>query len=112
MDEGRPFEADRREREEPAERFFDALGQGDIDVTLEPCEVNGQPGAIFCARDSKVPFTLTLDVLYLDARRTRQADSGDPLGEQPRRARAPGSRGRRLGGRPRGEPGSPARGFT
>ena len=112
MDQGRPrFEADRRGREELAERFFDALREGDvdglrellaadvqlvgdgggrapalarsiigaekvarvlasifpwlvrIDVTLEPREVNGQPGAIFRDRDNKVLSTLTLDVL-------------------------------------------------
>jgi RNA polymerase sigma-70 factor (ECF subfamily) len=112
MDEGRPrFEADRRKREELAERFFDAFREGDvdglrellaadvqlvgdgggkapafarsifgaervarvltsvfpwlvrIDVTLEPREVNGQPGAIFRDRDGKVLATLTLDVL-------------------------------------------------
>jgi RNA polymerase sigma-70 factor, ECF subfamily len=34
-----------------------------IDVTLEPHEVNGQPGAIFRDRDNKVLFTLALDVL-------------------------------------------------
>src|SRR5215472_8182872 len=45
--------------------------------------------------------------LYLGARRTRRADPDDPLGEQPRQARARGSGGGRLGGRPRGEPGSP-----
>ncbi|MDQ1043706.1 ketosteroid isomerase-like protein [Streptomyces sp. V4I2] len=32
MDEGRPrFEADRNEREELAERFFDAFREGDVD---------------------------------------------------------------------------------
>ena len=36
MDDGRPrFEADRREREELAERFFDALRDGDIDGLRE-----------------------------------------------------------------------------
>jgi RNA polymerase sigma-70 factor (ECF subfamily) len=36
MDEGRPrFEANRSERQELAERFFDALGQGDIDALQE-----------------------------------------------------------------------------
>jgi RNA polymerase sigma-70 factor (ECF subfamily) len=112
MDAGRPrFEADRRERDELAARFFDALREGDvgglrellaadvqlvgdgggkapqlarsiigadnaarvltsifarlvsIDVTLEPHEVNGQPGAIFRDRDGKVLYTLALDVL-------------------------------------------------
>jgi RNA polymerase sigma-70 factor, ECF subfamily len=112
MDAGRPrFEADRRERDELAARFFDALREGDvgglrellaadvqmvgdsggkapqlargiigadqvarvlasyfpwlvaIDVTLEPHEVNGQPGAIFRDRDGKVLNTLALDVL-------------------------------------------------
>src|ERR1022692_126039 len=50
--------------------------------------------------------------LYLDARRTRRADSDDPLGDQPRQAQARGSGSERLGGRPRGEPGSPAHGLT
>jgi RNA polymerase sigma-70 factor, ECF subfamily len=112
MDAGRPrFEADRRERDELAARFFDALAEGDveglrellaadaslvgdsggkapqlarsiigasnvarvltsffpwlvrIEVTLEPREVNGQPGAIFRDRDGKVLYALTLDVL-------------------------------------------------
>ncbi|WP_331772279.1 RNA polymerase sigma-70 factor (plasmid) [Embleya sp. NBC_00888] len=36
MDEGRPrFEADRREREELAERFFEALREGDVDGLRE-----------------------------------------------------------------------------
>jgi RNA polymerase sigma-70 factor (ECF subfamily) len=112
MDAGRPrFEADRRERDKLAARFFDALRDGDveglrellaadvqmvgdgggkapqlarsiigadnaarvlasifpwlvrIDVTVEPHEINGQPGAIFRDRDNKVLFTLALDVL-------------------------------------------------
>ncbi|MFJ9798113.1 RNA polymerase sigma-70 factor [Streptomyces sp. NPDC101145] len=112
MEEGRPrFEADRRERRELAERFFDALRDGDVDglrsllsadvqlvgdgggkapqlaravvgadnvarllgavfpqmararLTLEVCEVNGEPGAIVRDRDGRVLHTLTLDVL-------------------------------------------------
>jgi RNA polymerase sigma-70 factor (ECF subfamily) len=36
MDEGRPrFEADRREREELAQRFFDAFSEGDVDGLRE-----------------------------------------------------------------------------
>jgi RNA polymerase sigma-70 factor (ECF subfamily) len=112
MDVGRPrFEADRRERDELAARFFDALRDGDlgglrellaadvqmvgdgggkgpafanavvgadnvsrvlasvfpvlarIDAKVEPCELNGQPGAILRDRDGKVAGTMALDVL-------------------------------------------------
>ena len=112
MDDGRPrFEADRREREELAARFFDALRDGDVDglrellaadveivgdgggkapafarsvlgadnvarvlasnfpalakvdASVEPRDVNGQPGAILRDRDGKVVGTLTLDAL-------------------------------------------------
>ncbi|MDY0815065.1 RNA polymerase sigma-70 factor [Kitasatospora purpeofusca] len=112
MREGRPrFEAERKERDELAARFFDAMREGDmaglqellaadvtmvgdgggktpqlaravagavnvarllaaiiplmarIDVTFEPHEVNGQPGAVFRDREGRVLNTLVLDVL-------------------------------------------------
>jgi RNA polymerase sigma-70 factor, ECF subfamily len=129
MDEGRPrFEADRSEREELAERFFDALREGDvdglrellaadvqivadgggkapalarsvigaekvarvlasvfpwlvrIDVTLEPHEVNGQPGAIFRDRDAKVLTTMALDILDGQIQTIRSVSNPDKLG--------------------------------
>jgi RNA polymerase sigma-70 factor, ECF subfamily len=129
VDAGRPrFEADRRERDELAARFFDALREGDveglrellaadvqlagdgggkaptlarsiigaekvarvlvsifpwlvrIDVTLEPREVNGQPGAIFRDRDNKVLFALTLDVLDGRVQTIRSVSNPDKLG--------------------------------
>jgi RNA polymerase sigma-70 factor, ECF subfamily len=129
MDEGRPrFEADRREREELADRFFDALKGGDIDglqellaadvqiigdsggkapafarsiigaekvarvlgsvfpwltridVTLEPREVNGQPGAIFRDRNGKVLTALALDVLGGQIQTIRSVSNPDKLG--------------------------------
>jgi RNA polymerase sigma-70 factor (ECF subfamily) len=129
MDQGRPrFEADRREREKLAARFFDALSEGDvgglrellaadvqlvgdaggkapqlarsiigagkvarvlasvfpglvsIDVTLEPHEVNGQPGAIFRDRDGKVLYTMALDVLDGRIQMIRSVSNPDKLG--------------------------------
>ena len=129
MDAGRPrFEADRREREDLAARFFGALAEGDVeglrellaadvqlvgdgggkapqlaraivgpdnvarvlavnfpwlvrvDVTLEPREVNGQPGAIFRDRDGKVLFTLALDVLDGRIQTIRTVINPDKLG--------------------------------
>jgi len=129
MDAGRPrFEADRREREKLAARFFDALREGDveglrellaadvqlvgdgggkapqwaraivgadnvarvlasnfpwlarIDVTLEPHEVNGQPGAILRDRDDKVLITLALDVLDGRIQTIRSVINPDKLG--------------------------------
>jgi RNA polymerase sigma-70 factor, ECF subfamily len=128
MDAGRPrFEADRRERDQLAARFFGALRDGDveglrellsadasligdgggkapalarsiigaekvarvlasvfpwlaqIDVTLEPREVNGQPGAVFRDRDRKVLFTLTLDVLDGQIQTIRSVNNPDKL---------------------------------
>jgi RNA polymerase sigma-70 factor (ECF subfamily) len=112
MDVGRPrFEADRKERERLAARFFDALRDGAVDglrellaadvtmigdgggkapayartmmgadnvarllasffpafarikASMEPREVNGQPGAILRDGDGNVVGALTLDVL-------------------------------------------------
>jgi RNA polymerase sigma-70 factor (ECF subfamily) len=112
MDEGRPrFEADRRAQQRLADRFLDALRQGDVEGlrellsadaqvvadsggkaplfgtgmfgaenairflvalmpqflgiggTVEPHQINGQPGAIFRDRDGKVVNTWTIDVL-------------------------------------------------
>jgi RNA polymerase sigma-70 factor (ECF subfamily) len=128
MDAGRPrFEADRREREELAERFFDAIREGDvdglrellaadvqmvgdsggkapqlaraivgtdnvarvlasifpwlvqIDVTLEPHQVNGQPGAILRDRDDNVLNTLALDVLDGQIQTIRFVSNPDKL---------------------------------
>ena len=129
MDAGRPrFEADRREREQLAERFFDAFTEGDldglrellaadvqlvgdsggkapqlakailgaenvarvlasvfarlvrIDVTLEPHEVNGQPGAILRDRDGKVLNTWALDILDGQIQTIRTVTNPDKLG--------------------------------
>jgi RNA polymerase sigma-70 factor (ECF subfamily) len=129
MDLGRPrFEAERREREELAARFFDALRDGDIDgvmellaadvqmvgdgggkapafarsvigadnvarvlgsvlpllaridARMEPCEVNGQPGAILRDREDKVVGTLTVDVLGGRIQTIRSVNNPDKLG--------------------------------
>jgi RNA polymerase sigma-70 factor (ECF subfamily) len=129
MDAGRPrFEADRREREQLAARFFGALAGGDVDgmrellaadaslagdgggkapalartiigadkvarvlastfprlalinVSLEPREVNGQPGAIFRDRDGSVLATLMLDVLDGQIQTIRSVNNPDKLG--------------------------------
>ncbi|MFF4491445.1 RNA polymerase sigma-70 factor [Streptomyces sp. NPDC001544] len=129
MQAGRPrFEADRRERQELAARFFDALKDGDvgalrnllaadvqlvgdgggkapqlaravagaenvarllasvfpwlarIDVTFEPHEVNGQPGAVFRDRDGRVLHTLALDVLDGRIQTIRTVINPDKLG--------------------------------
>jgi RNA polymerase sigma-70 factor (ECF subfamily) len=51
-----------------------------IDVTLEPHEVNGQPGAIFRDRDGKVLNTWTLDVLDGRIQTIRSVLNPDKLG--------------------------------
>jgi RNA polymerase sigma-70 factor, ECF subfamily len=51
-----------------------------IDVTLEPHEVNGQPGAIFRDRDNKVLLTMTLDVLDGQIQTIRSVSNPDKLG--------------------------------
>ena len=51
-----------------------------IDVTLEPHEVNGQPGAIFHDRDNKVLLTMTLDILDGRIQMIRSVSNPDKLG--------------------------------
>ncbi|MFD8762809.1 RNA polymerase sigma-70 factor [Streptomyces mirabilis] len=51
-----------------------------IDVTFEPREVNGQPGAIFRDRDGKVLHTLALDVLDGQIQTIRTVINPDKLG--------------------------------
>ena len=129
MDAGRPrFDTDRKEAEELAARFFDALREGDvdglrellaadvqlvgdgggkapafaraitgaenvarlfaatfpllirIDATVEPRELNGQPGGIFRDRDHKVVGTLTLDILDGQIQTIRAVINPDKLG--------------------------------
>ena len=128
MDDGRPrFDADRREREELATRFFGALRDGDVDgltdllaadvqmigdgggkapafaravtgvakvanvlasvfpllpkvdATVEPREVNGQPGAILRDRDGNVVGTLSLEILGGRIQTIRSVVSPDKL---------------------------------
>ncbi|MFJ2933723.1 RNA polymerase sigma-70 factor [Streptomyces sp. NPDC087219] len=129
MHAGRPrFAADREERLELANRFFDALKDGDlgglqnllaadvqlvgdgggkapnfartivgadnvarllcsafptlyeIDVTCEPREVNGQPGAIYRDRDGKILQAIVLDVLDGQIQTIRAVLNPDKLG--------------------------------
>ena len=49
------------------------------DVTVEPHQVNGQPGAIFRDRDNKVLFTLALDVLDRRIQTIRSVINPDKL---------------------------------
>ena len=51
-----------------------------VDVTLEPREVNGQPGAIFRDRDNRVLLTMTLDVLDGQIQTIRSVSNPDKLG--------------------------------
>ncbi|MBT2450848.1 RNA polymerase sigma-70 factor [Streptomyces sp. ISL-43] len=51
-----------------------------IDVSFEPHEVNGQPGAIFRDRDGKVLHTLVLDVLDGQIQTIRAVLNPDKLG--------------------------------
>jgi RNA polymerase sigma-70 factor (ECF subfamily) len=51
-----------------------------VDVTLEPREVNGQPGAIFRDRGNKVLSTVTLDVLDGQIQTIRSVANPDKLG--------------------------------
>ncbi|MGW1373071.1 RNA polymerase sigma-70 factor [Streptomyces sp. NPDC002446] len=51
-----------------------------IDVTWEPHEVNGQPGAIFRDRDGKVLNTMVLDVLDGQIQTIRSVINPDKLG--------------------------------
>ncbi|MGV9232440.1 RNA polymerase sigma-70 factor [Streptomyces nigra] len=129
MHEGRPrFEADRRQRQELARRFFEALADGDmdglrsllaadvqlvgdgggkapqlaravagaenvarllaavyplmvqVDITCEPHDINGQPGALFRDRDGKVLHILALDVLDGQIQTIRSVINPDKLG--------------------------------
>ena len=48
-------------------------------MTLEPREVNGQPGAIVRDRDNKVLSTLTLDVLGGQIQTIRSVSNPDKL---------------------------------
>lgn len=129
MHAGRPrFEADRRERDQLAARFFAALTEGDVDSlrmllaadvhmvgdsggkapqwaaqfvgvekvvrvltalvppymrvggSLEPHQVNGEPGAIFRDRDGKVLNTFTLDILHGQVQTIRIVNNPDKLG--------------------------------
>ena len=51
-----------------------------IEVTLEPREVNGQPGAIFRDRDGKVLYAVALDVLDGQIQTIRSVSNPDKLG--------------------------------
>lgn len=128
MREGRSrFEVDRRQREDLAEKFFDALRQGDVarlqgllaaavetvndgggkgggqggrfgaeraarilvatvppllagGALLEPCELNGNPGAILRDADGGVVGTWTLEILDGQVQAIRSVTNPDKLG--------------------------------
>jgi RNA polymerase sigma-70 factor (ECF subfamily) len=58
--------------------FFARLVQ--IDVVLEQCEVNGQPGAILHDRDNKVLVTMTLEMVGREIQTIRSVSNPDKLG--------------------------------
>jgi RNA polymerase sigma-70 factor (TIGR02957 family) len=51
-----------------------------IDVTFEPCEINGQPGAIFRDRDGKILHVMVVDVLDGQIHTIRSVINPDKLG--------------------------------
>ncbi|MEU7301576.1 RNA polymerase sigma-70 factor [Streptomyces sp. NPDC007206] len=51
-----------------------------IDVTFEPCELNGQPGAIFRDRDGKILHVMVVDVLDGQIHTIRAVINPDKLG--------------------------------
>ena len=50
-----------------------------VGATLEPCEVNGQPGAILRDRDGRVAFTFALDLLGGQIQTVRSVANPDKL---------------------------------
>jgi RNA polymerase sigma-70 factor (ECF subfamily) len=66
MDAGRPrFEADRREREELAARFFDALREGDIDGVKELLAADVQMAGDGGARRLRLPGACSVPATWL-----------------------------------------------
>ena len=51
-----------------------------IDATIEPCQVNGEPGAILRDRDGRVVGTMALDVLDGRIQAIRSVVNPDKLG--------------------------------
>ena len=50
-----------------------------IDVTSQPREMNGQPGAVFRDRDGRVLFTMTVDILDGQIQAIRSVNNPDKL---------------------------------